>query len=212
MAVSCRLIVLRHGSTLWNQERRYQGCVDTRLSDEGRAQAEALARALADRPLSAVYASPLARAQETARAIAACHGLPVLTAPAFREICLGLWEGHTVSEVKARFPELYAAWVERPHTMAMPNGESLAGVRERVLEGLDQLRAAHAGETVCLVSHGVAIRLLILEALGLLPEQLWSIQVSSAAISEVEYRHRWPTVHRLNIRSHLNDPAGRRGA
>ena len=203
-----RVIVLRHGSTRWNLEQRYQGCVDTCLSDEGRAQAGAAAKALADRQLAAVYASPLARAQETARAIAACHGLPVLTAPAFREICLGLWEGLTIAEVQAQFPELYAAWRERPHTVTMPNGESLAAVRERILEGLGQLRSAHATDTVCLVSHGVTIRLLILEAFGLLPERLWSIYVDAAAISELEYRDGSATVHRMNVQSHLDGLAG----
>lgn len=204
MAMGLRLIVLRHASTLWNQEHRYQGCVDTRLSDEGRAQAEAAARALADHQLAAVYASPLARAQETAGAIAAPHGLPVLTAPDFREICLGLWEGHTVEEVRALFPELYAAWRERPHTIAMPNGESVGEVRERVLEGLSRLQATHAGDTICLVSHGVAIRLLILEALGLSPERLWSLHVKASGISELEYRDGWATVHRMNVLSHLD--------
>lgn len=203
-----QLVVLRHGSTQWNRERRYQGCVDTRLSDEGGAQAEAVARALADRQLAAVYASPLTRAQETASAIAARHGLPVLPAPAFREICLGLWEGHTVEEVKARFPDLCVAWREHPHTVTMPNGESINQVRERVREGIDRLRAAHAGETVCLVSHGVTIRLLILEALGLLPERLWSIHVRAAGISELEYRDGWTTVHRLNVLSHLDGLPG----
>ncbi len=207
-----RLIVLRHGSTRWNQERRYQGCVDTRLSAEGLAQAEAAAHFLVSRQLSAVYASSLSRAQETARVIADRHGLPVLTAPAFREICLGVWEGHTVPEVQTRFPELYAAWLERPHTVAFPAGESMVQVRERVLEGLAHLRAAHAGDTVCLVAHGVTIRLLILDALGLTPDRLWSLRVSPAAISELEYGETWATLHRMNVQAHLNGLPAVRGA
>ena len=208
--MSLRLVVLRHGSTEWNRERRYQGCLDTRLSTEGQAQAEAAARRLAGRDLAALYASPLARAQETASAIADHCELSVFLAPAFREICLGVWEGQTVPEVQARFPELYAAWRERPHTVAIPDGESVAQVRERVLEGLAQLKAAHAGETICLVAHGVTIRLLILEALGLPPERLWSFQVSPAAISELEYGDGWATAHRLNIPAHLDGLLGAR--
>jgi broad specificity phosphatase PhoE len=203
-----RLIVLRHGSTLWNRERRYQGCVDIRLSDEGRAQAEAVARALADQPFTAVYASPLARAHETASAIATRHQLPVLTAPAFREICMGLWERQTWSEVQAQFPELYAAWLERPHTVAFPEGETLAEVRERMREGLGHLRATHADETICLVSHGIVIHLLLMDALGLPLERLWSIHVSSTGISELEYGDGWPTAHRMNLLSHLVGGAG----
>ena len=202
-----RLIVVRHGSTQWNRERRYQGCVDTRPSEEGQVQAEATARVLAHRQLAAVYASPLARAQGTATAVATRHGLPVLTIPAFREICMGRWEGQTVSEIETRWPEQYAVWRECPDTAVIPEGESLAEAHRRVLEGLGRLRAAHEGETICVVSHGVTIRLLILEALGLPPERLWSIQVKSAGISELEYRDGWTAVNRMNILSHLDELA-----
>jgi len=212
VTVGFRLIVLRHGSTPWNLERRYQGCVDTRLSTEGLAQAEAAVRLLAGRQLSAVYASSLSRAQETAKVVAERHGLPVLTAPAFREICLGVWEGHTVPEVQAWFPELYQTWLERPHTVAIPDGETVAAVRERVLEGLAHLRAAHAGGTVCLVAHGVTIRLLILDALGLPPDRLWSLRVSPAAISELEYGDGWATLHRMNVQARLDGLPAVRGA
>lgn len=197
------LIALRHGVTQWNRERRYQGCVDTALSTQGRAQAVAAARALASLPLTAVYASSLQRAQETAAAIAGPRALPVIPDPAFREICHGLWEGLTVREVRARFPDLYAAWRNQPHTVTMPSGESLAQVRERVRQGLNSLAAAHHAETVCLVTHGVTMRLLILEALDLPLERFWSIHASSSGISEIEFNCGRITVHRINTVAHL---------
>ncbi len=207
-----RVILLRHGSTRWNRERRYQGCVDTPLSEEGRAQVDALAGLLAHRELAAVYASPLGRARETAAVIANRHRLPVRVTPEFREICLGLWEGLTIAGVEARFPDAFAAWRDHPHTVAIPDGERLDQVRERVLQGLGQLGAAHQGGTVCLVSHGVAIRLLILDALGLTPERLWSISVRPAALSELEYSEGCAVVHRLNVASHLDGLASSAGA
>ena len=203
--MSFRLVVLRHGSTRWNRERRYQGCVDVRLSAEGQAQAETAKRFLADRRFAAVYASPLARAQETAGAIAGPPRLPVLAAPAFREICLGIWEGLDIPEVKARFPELYATWLAAPSAAVIPEAESLADVQKRVFEGLQELRAAHEGESVCLVAHGVTIRLLILDALGLPPERLWSISVKPTAISEIEYTDGWTTLRRMNVVPHLDE-------
>ncbi|MFQ5520888.1 MAG: histidine phosphatase family protein [Candidatus Methylomirabilia bacterium] len=203
MAKRFRLIALRHGLTESNRERRYQGCLDIPLSIEGWAQAEAAASALAALPLRAVYASPLRRTQETAAAIARPHALPVMVESAFREMCHGLWEGLTVAEVQARFPDQYAAWQERPETVTMPDGESLAQVRERVLEGLARLRAAHPGEAVCLVTHGVSIRLLILEALGLPPAEFWSVHAASTGISELEYRASGVTAHRINTLAHL---------
>jgi broad specificity phosphatase PhoE len=184
--------------------------VDTRLSREGQAQAEAVAHVLAERPFAAVYATPLARARATARAVAGGRRLPVLAAPGFREICLGVWEGLSILEVQARFPELYAEWLEQPHAVAIPGAERLAEVRDRVLEGLGELRAAHEGQTVCLVAHGVTIRLLILDALGLPPERLWSVGVKPTAISEIEYYDGTSAVlHRVNVVSHLDGLDGR---
>src|SRR6185436_14234551 len=81
-----RLFVVRHAQTDWNRERRYQGWQDSPLSEVGRGQAAAVARALQDGKLDAVYSSPLRRAVTTAEAIAAPHGLPVRVEEAFREI------------------------------------------------------------------------------------------------------------------------------
>jgi broad specificity phosphatase PhoE len=198
-----RLFLLRHGETLWNRQRRYQGCVDTALSPEGIAQAEAASLALTRRPLAHVYSSPLRRARETAEAVARRHGHGVRVDLAFRELCHGLWEGLTVEEVRAQFPDLYAAWRATPETVTMPNGESLLQVRARVLDGLERLAAAHDGESVCLVAHGAPIRLLILEALGLPPGRLWAVHCSPGGLTEVEFRAQSAILHRMNVLSHL---------
>ena len=200
-----RLIVLRHGETDWNQESRYQGCIDTRLSREGRAQATAVAVALSGRSLTAVYSSPLARARETAEAIAGPHGLAVHEEVAFNEICHGAWEGLKVEEVQAAFPDLYARWREAPQAVTMPDGESLAQVEERVLAELARLQSLHDGETVCLVTHDVPHRLLILDALGLPGDRLWAISLSAAGLSEIEYGDDWTTLHRMNSVGHLGE-------
>lgn len=205
IAMGLRLIVLRHGETDWNQESRYQGCIDTRLSSEGRTQAAAAAQALSPCALTAVYSSPLARARETAEAIARPHSLAVQTEEAFNEICHGAWEGLTVEEVQAAFPDLYLRWRETPEAVTMPNGESLAQVSDRVLGGLLRLQSHHAGETVCLVTHDVPVRLLILGALGLPPERLWFIGLSATGLSEIEYGREWTTLHRMNSVSHLEE-------
>jgi broad specificity phosphatase PhoE len=80
-------------------------------------------------------------------------------------------------------------------------------VRARALQGLQALRAVHTGQTICLVSHGITARLLILEALGLGPERLWTFHLSSTGISELEFREDWTTLHRMNSLIHLADHA-----
>src|SRR5262245_32587495 len=146
--MSLRLIVVRHAETDWNRERRYQGRQDTPLSALGRVQAEAAGRMLAAQPLAAVWSSPLARARETAIAIAAPQRLTVREDPAFCEMGFGDWEGLSRDEVLAQFPALYRAWAETPHLARLPGAETLDEVRTRVLAGLDILRAAHDGHTI----------------------------------------------------------------
>jgi broad specificity phosphatase PhoE len=202
-----RMLLLRHAETEWNRDRRFQGWRDSALTPTGREQAQSAARLLAATPVAAVWSSPLGRARETAAAIAGPHALPVREAEAFKEMGLGAWEGLTRDEVEARFPDELRAWAETPHLAAWPGVEPLAAVRARALAGLAAVREAHAGQTVCLVSHGVTCRVLILEALGLGLDRLWSIQLSSTGISELEFRDDWTTLHRMNSLIHLADVA-----
>jgi phosphoserine phosphatase len=202
-----RILLLRHAETAWNRERRFQGWRDVPLSTTGRDQAESVARLLAASPVGAVWSSPLARARDTALAIAARHGLPVRESEAFKEMGFGDWEGLTREEVRERFPAAHRAWAEAPHEARWPGAEPLTVVRARALAGLEQLRAAHEGQTVCLVSHGITGRVLILEALGLGLDRLWSLQLSSTGLSELELRPDWVTLHRMNSLVHLTDVA-----
>ena len=202
-----RILLLRHAETDWNRERRFQGWRDVPLSATGREQAESAARLLAATRIDAVWSSPLARARDTAAIIAAPHRLAVQESDAFREMGFGEWEGLTRDEVRERYPDAHRAWAETPHEAAWPGVESLAAVRVRALAGLEALRAAHTGQTICLVSHGITGRLLILEALGLGPDRLWSFQLSSTGISELEFRDDWTTLHRMNSLIHLADGA-----
>lgn len=202
-----RILLLRHAETEWNRERRFQGWRDVPLSATGREQAESAARLLAATRIDAVWSSPLARARDTAAIIAAPHRLAVQESEAFREMGFGDWEGLTRDEVRERFPDAQRAWAETPHEAAWPGAETLAAVRARALAGLAALRAAHTGQTICLVSHGITGRILILEALGLGPDRLWSFHLSSTGISELEFRDDWTTLHRMNSLIHLADGA-----
>jgi phosphoserine phosphatase len=200
-----RVLLLRHAETEWNRERRFQGWRDVPLSATGREQAESAARLLAATRIDAVWSSPLARARDTAAIIAGPHRLAVHESEAFREMGFGDWEGLTRDEVRERFPEAHRAWAETPHEATWPGAETLAAVRARALAGLEALRAAHTGQTICLVSHGITGRLLILEALGLGLDRLWSFHLSSTGISELEFRDDWTTLHRMNSLVHLAD-------
>jgi broad specificity phosphatase PhoE len=204
-----RLFAVRHGATEYSRDRRFAGARDIPLTTEGRLQAEAVAQALAGSAVAAVYTSPLERARVSAELVAKPHRLEPRVEPAFREMAFGAWEGLTRDELAARVPAEAAAWRATPHRVTPPGGETLPEVAARVGGALGRLVADHAGETVVLVSHAVIVRLIVLAALGLGPERLWSVDASPAGITEIEYLGEWATVHRMNTLAHLEGPAER---
>ena len=198
-----RLFVVRHGETAWSRERRFAGSRDVALEPEGLRQCEAVARALASLVVAAVYASPLERARASAELIAKPHRLPVEIDPAFGEMAFGEWEGLTREEVAARFPAAYEEWRHAPHLVRIAGGETLSQVAERARGAVQALAASHTGETIVLVTHAIVTRLIVLDALGLGPERLWTVDATPAGITEIEYEPGWATVHRMNTLAHL---------
>ena len=202
-----RLFVIRHGETAWSRERRFAGSRDVALEPEGLRQCEAVARALAPQAVVAVYASPLERARASAEVIAKPHRLPVEIDPAFGEMAFGEWEGLTREEVAARFPAAYEEWRHAPHLVRIAGGETLSQVAERARGAVQALAATHTGETIVLVTHAIVTRLIVLDALGLGPERLWTVDATPAGITEIEYEPGWATVHRMNTLAHLEAAA-----
>lgn len=170
-----------------------------------------MAQALAGTSAAAVYTSPLERARTSAEVIAKPHRLEAIIEPDFREMAFGAWEGLTRDEMATRFPAEAVAWASTPHVLTPPQGEPLAAVDSRVRAALAALFERHRGDTVILVSHAIVMRLIVLAALGLGPERLWSVDASPAGITEIDYQEDWATVHRLNTLAHLDglreDPA-----
>jgi len=148
-----KLLVVRHGETQFNAERRYLGALDPELNAVGISQARAL-NAVLPATLDAVVCSPLRRARHTADIV--CEGRNMRPSPneAFRERNVGVFEGLTQEEAKTRFPSLWAENITRQWGRAPENGETIEAVVKRVLEGLRQMYASNQGKVVALVAHG----------------------------------------------------------
>lgn len=155
----------RHGETDWNRELRWQGHCDPPLNAIGREQARGLAESLRTTHITAVYASDLRRASETAEIVAARLALPVRLDPALREIDAGSWAGHTLAELAARYPEAVARW-QKTGERAWEGGESHAEMAARVVGAIRSIAAGHDGEDVLVVSHGGPMRALKTLAAG----------------------------------------------
>jgi len=180
-------VLWRHGETLWNAERRFQGQTDIELDDTGRAQAERAARLLAGLRPDLIVSSDLSRATSTAAPLARLTGLTVTTDKDLRERHGGSWEGLTDAEIRTRYPDAHANWLP-------PDGESAVAVADRVGAALH--RAADAltdGGLAVVVSHGAAIRFGMSRLLGM-PDDLFGVlgPLSNCAWSMVgTRRERW---------------------
>lgn len=161
-----RLLLVRHGSTNLTAEDRFSGADGVDLSDEGRAQARALAARLADDPIEVVFASPLSRTRETAEILVGKRGLPIEWRDGLREISHGHWEGMKRREVEAQFRDEYAAWEADPLTFAPDGGESGIQVLARALPIIREIVVRCPRGTALVVSHKATLRLVIASLLG----------------------------------------------
>jgi broad specificity phosphatase PhoE len=195
--------LVRHGTTEWNREEIFRGRVNCGLNETGRAEARAVAAYFEGMDLGGIYSSPLARAAETAAAIAAGRGMEVVSDPAFIDLDFGEWQGHPLKEVREKYPELYRAWRERPQEVTFPGGENLEQVRERAWEGLLKVVRENPDRTVVIVSHRVITKVLICAALGLDSSHFWQIKQDPTAINCLEYARGIFIVSLLNDACHL---------
>jgi broad specificity phosphatase PhoE len=152
--VNTRLLLIRHGQSVWNAARRWQGHSDAPLSRLGLDQADEVARSLAGEALDALYASDLKRAFVTAQIVGAPHGLVPIRDARLRELDVGAWGGLTRHEIATRWPDVLAAFDEGDLHTRPEGGETRAELEARVRRALDDLAARHAGGTLAVVAHG----------------------------------------------------------
>jgi len=201
------IILVRHGETDWNVAEVFRGRVDVALNATGIRQAELLAEYLSHMELAAVYSSPLQRALRTAEVIAERNRLEVAVAPGLIDIDYGEWQGLSHEEVKARYQELYASWVDHPERVRMPAGESLDEVRQRALAVVEEVLLRHSGSIV-LVSHRVVNKVLICALLELDNSHFWNIKQDVSGITTFNYEKGQLVLTRHNDTSHLETLGG----
>lgn len=198
-----RIYLLRHAETTWNNERRYQGTLNSPLSELGWDQSILTRDALRDAPLRAVYSSPLARAQETAHVIAEPHGLPVTSVTDLSEIRVGEWEGLTTSEIEARYADAVHQWYTTPHLARIPGGETIEEMRARAVAAFEEILSRHKDQTVAVVAHGGVNKSIILTALGAPLASYWRIRQHNACINVLAYEGARARVRIINETRHL---------
>ena len=198
-----RLIVVRHGETFYNAQRRLTGQSDVPLNSLGERQAVALGDCLATEHLDAIVTSDLERTRVTARAIALCHGLPLQEDIDLRELAFGEWEGYTFDEVLAKDANQVSLWREDPTIYAPPGGETVAQLRDRCARALQRWQTRYPEANVLWVTHGGLIGVLLCHVLGIDLKRRWQFSHDNASISELRLRGDRLIIVRLNETAHI---------
>ncbi|MEL6222027.1 MAG: histidine phosphatase family protein [Cyanobacteria bacterium J06627_8] len=212
-----RILLVRHGETNWNRDKKFQGQIDVPLNENGKRQAEQCGEFLKGIHIDRAISSTMLRPKETAEIILKHHlGIELELDPNLVEIGHGLWEGKFESEIEADFPGQLKQWKDAPETVQMPEGENLNDVWERASTAwkamLDSTVAPIDGEdlghpqTILVVAHDAVNKSLLCQLMGLGPEHFWTFKQGNGAVSVIDYPagpQGRPLVQSLNITSFI---------
>ena len=183
-----RLYFIRHGESVSNLITQFAGSLDMPLTQKGQTQAKVTAEYVKDVSFTAVYASDLARAYDTGKAVAERRGIPLHPDKRLREIFAGEWEGETYSKLEETFPDSYGVWRTQIGLAQCPGGESVAQLQERVRECVEEIVRKHPGETICIATHATPIRVMECVWTDTPLAQMHTIPwVSNASVTVAEY-------------------------
>lgn len=194
---------MRHAESTWNLTGRYQGRIDTELSEQGQEQARLLAESLGSIHLDAIYSSPLRRALHTAIAIGLPQNLDIQIESDLTEIDHGAWNGLLRSEVEKRYGPLLQQWLVSPSKVRMPRGESLGDVSVRANRSLVRILKVYPEGTAVICSHNAVLKVIIAASIGIDLDRFWVMGIDNASVSILEFGDRRSRLLCLNDTCHL---------
>jgi len=197
------IYLVRHGQTAWNKEEVFRGRTDVPLNETGLKQAELAGQYFKGMEIHAIYSSPLSRAWQTAQKIAQIQTVKVEPLEGILDMSFGDWEGHAHQEIRKMDNETYRQWVESPHLVKLPGGESLDDVRGRAMAALEEVLRKHPEKTIVLVSHRVVCKVMICAILGLDNSHFWQIAQDTTAINLIQYNKGKYILSLMNETCHL---------
>jgi broad specificity phosphatase PhoE len=202
-----RLVLIRHGESVWNRDGRFQGQCTAELSLLGLEQAQDVASALKALGPKSLHSSPLRRTMQMSETISKTCGLPIITMDGLQEMNLGCIDGLTGAELKSRHPEIYQQWLEDPSKVAMPGGESLPELQERAWRAVEAIRDSNTepeGDGLAaVVCHNFAIITIMCRLLGMPLSNFHRIRIALGSFNTIEwYKRGWRLVG-LNEVQHL---------
>lgn len=209
-----RILLVRHGETDWNRQKRFQGWRDVPLNQTGRQQARFAAELLKPVQIDRAFSSPMSRARETAKIILNYHPRVSLELRHdLKEISHGSWDGLLESQVKLMYPEQLRRWKEAPATAQLPEGENLQQVWERAIPVWQSIvkstfEASAIPKTVLVVAHSTVNKVILCHVSGKGLEHFWNFKQDNCAINIIDYPEGYDApaeVQAMNISTHIAD-------
>jgi probable phosphoglycerate mutase len=196
------IILIRHGETEWNSQKRMQGHSNSDLSSVGQAQIQALGQWMKNVPFDLIYSSDSLRAKQTAEAITQFSGHELQFDQRLREKNLGVFEGLTSEEARERHPEVFRLFKTAGSKYVIDEGESTQQLQDRALEIVNEIRIKHPEERVLLVTHGGFIRVVMKHSLGLSLETPTRFLIRNTGVFRLVWEDKW-LVSQMGGVSHL---------
>jgi len=196
------IILIRHGETEWNSQKRMQGHSNSDLSSVGQAQIQALGQWMKNVPFDHIYSSDSLRAKQTAEAITQFSGHELQFDQRLREKNLGVFEGLTSEEARERHPEVFRLFKTAGSKYVIDEGESTQQLQDRALEIVNEIRIKHPEERVLLVTHGGFIRVVMKHSLGLSLETPTRFLIRNTGVFRLVWEDKW-LVSQMGGVSHL---------
>ena len=205
-----RLLLVRHGETEWNRQKRFQGQIDVPLNNNGHAQARRASEFLANVKIDKAFSSPMLRPKDTALEILSKHpNIKLELFDELKEISHGLWEGKFEHEIEAEFAGQLDIWQSQPETVQMPEGENLQQVWDRIAIIWQKIvESVPAGETALVVAHDAVNKAILCLLFDFTPEQFWVFKQGNGGVSVIDYPQGAdgrPILQSCNITTHLSE-------
>lgn len=196
-----RILLIRHGETDWNRDRRIMGREEIPLNETGRRQAHYMKESLGSAPLDAIFTSPVMRAQETAQILAEGRDLEPREDERLVEVDYGEWVGMTFVAVR-KLPG-YVPYYLRLEESVAPGGESLYQVRDRGMSFLEELNQKNSNQTIAVVSHADWIKCVLMHLLDIPFKNIWKFRIDNASVSLLEMEEKGNRIICINQRGDI---------
>ncbi len=206
-----RLLLVRHGETDWNRDKRFQGQIDIPLNPMGEIQAQKAEEFLSKVKIDLAFSSSMLRPKQTAEIILKRHpDLDLKLLDSLKEISHGKWEGKLEAEIAAEFAGELERWQNTPESVQMPEGENLDDVWSRVKVAWFQIiDAVPNGETAIVVAHDAVNKAILCQLFNLTPDRFWAFKQGNGCVSVIDYPKNSdtlvPVLQSMNITTHLSN-------